>query len=170
MSYPAYASPKLIDLELLKIQRKLEALSWLTVYGRSRKMVDGNIIYPAVYIGHTKYKSLLPDKSNYSFFVVDDPQEYEFNPNMKGTLTIKLNLLVWFNISQVESLDERNTEMVKEELLNILKSSNFEISRIYENADNIFKGFTLKEVESQYMMYPYAGFRFEGTLRIKPTC
>jgi len=176
MNYPIYDSPKLIDLALLDIQTNLLTLSWLTnAYGRSKKLVSGKVIYPAVYKGSGEYKSLFPDKnSSYSFFTIDDPQDYDWRPNVKGLLTVKLSLIFWFDISKIEALDERNTEYLKDEILTLLnkgyKHGSLELTKVYEDADNIFKGYSIKEINSQYMMYPYAGFRFEGTLKVKQSC
>lgn len=175
LNYPIYDSPKLIDLALLDIQNNLLNLSWLTnAYGRAKRLVKGKLIYPAVYKGSGEYKSLFPDNSNYSFFLIDDPQDYDWRSNVKGSLTVKLSLIFWFNISKIEASDERNTESLKDDILSLLnkgyKHGSLEINRIYEDTDNIFKGFTIKEVDSQYMMYPYAGFRFEGTLKVKQGC
>lgn len=177
MNYPIYNNPKLIDLALLDIQTNLLQLSWLkNAYGRAKKMVSGKTIYPAVYKSKGEYQSLFPDHNDeaYSFFMIEDPQDYDWKPNIKGSLSVRLSLIFWFDISKIESLDERNTEYLKDEILNHLnkgyKHGSLEITRIYEDADNIFKGFSLKEVNTQYMMYPYAGFRFEGTLKVKQTC
>jgi hypothetical protein len=41
---------------------------------------------------------------------------------------------------------------------------------VWEKAENIFKGFTLDEIESQFLMQPYCGWRFEGIIEISTEC
>jgi len=175
-NYPVYDSPKLIDLVLLDIQTQLLKMTWLTnAFGRAQKITD-KTTYPAVYKGRGEYFSLLPDHMNtsYSFFMIDDPQTFDWIPNYKGKLEVNFSLIFWFDISKIEPLDERNTEDLKDEILTNLNigyaHGGIEVTRIYEDAQNIFKGFKLSEVKSQYLMYPYAGFRFEGKLKVKQSC
>ena len=44
------------------------------------------------------------------------------------------------------------------------------VTEIMEDAKNIYKEYSLKEVESRYFMQPYAGFRFEGNLLFNESC
>jgi hypothetical protein len=52
----------------------------------------------------------------------------------------------------------------------LLKSGTFTINRVYEKAENIFQGFTLAEVDNQYLMHPYCGWRFVGEIRVEDIC
>ena len=76
----------------------------------------------------------------------------------------------------IETDDERNTESVKQQILSILngqlwiKHGRIRINRIYEKAENIFKGFTLDEIDNQFLMQPYCGWRFEGVLEAFTDC
>ena len=76
---------------------------------------------------------------------------------------------------KVSDDDERNTEAVKEEILLALeditlRKGRFTVTRIYERAENVFAGFTLDEVDNQFMMSPYAGWRFYGEMMITNDC
>jgi len=51
-----------------------------------------------------------------------------------------------------------------------LKSGRLTLSKLYEKADNVFKEFDIKELDSQYFMHPYAGIRIEGALNLKDIC
>jgi hypothetical protein len=44
------------------------------------------------------------------------------------------------------------------------------VSRIYERAENVFRGYTMDEVDNQFLMSPFAGWRFDGLLTIKNDC
>ena len=50
------------------------------------------------------------------------------------------------------------------------QNGRIEINRIYELAENIYRGFSLDEVDNQFLMAPYGGFRFEGIMEVTETC
>ena len=75
----------------------------------------------------------------------------------------------------IEPTDERNKELVKRDILRVLnsmllKSGTFTVNRVYEKAENIFQGFTLAEIDNQYLMHPYCGWRFVGEIRVEDIC
>ena len=37
-------------------------------------------------------------------------------------------------------------------------------------AENVFKGFSTDEIDNQYLMQPYCGFRFAGKIEIEEDC
>ena len=41
---------------------------------------------------------------------------------------------------------------------------------IYELAENVYRGFTLDEIDNQFLMHPFGGFRFEGVLSVNQPC
>jgi hypothetical protein len=94
-------------------------------------------------------------------------------------LKAPFSLVVWFDLRRVEKVmnlpDQRNTERVKEQILSVLetafpKKGSVTIQRIYERAENVFDGFTLDEVQNQFLMSPFAGFRFQGELIVTNDC
>jgi hypothetical protein len=50
------------------------------------------------------------------------------------------------------------------------KKGSFTVQRIYERAENVFDGFTLDEVDNQFLMSPFAGFRFYGEMIVTNDC
>ena len=46
----------------------------------------------------------------------------------------------------------------------------FRIDEIYTRAENVFQGFTTDEVDNQYLMSPFCGFRFHGTMTVMDVC
>ena len=69
----------------------------------------------------------------------------------------------------------RNREQVKADILGVLngmalKHGGFTINRVYELAENIYRGFSLDEVDNQFLMQPYGGIRFEGEIWVTKTC
>ena len=75
----------------------------------------------------------------------------------------------------VENNDARNTEYVKEELLKTirrawLRHGAVNVEKVYQRAENVFEGYSLDEVDIQYLMQPFAGFRLVGELIVDEEC
>lgn len=181
---PLKSYPKLFDIIIQKLQVGLsENLAWLDAsFGRAERLIkdiDGKRYYtPNVYIGNQNYELILPDTykfGNYSFFVMDEPQEVENETPFSVKIVAPFSLIVWLNINECVSGDERNTEYLKEEILMAIKAvhlpkGHVSIEKVYEKAENVFAGFTLDEVKNQFMMAPYYGFRFAGEMEITNDC
>lgn len=181
---PMMRNPKLFDRIIGELQQGLkERLGWLDYsFGRAERLVktiDGRRYYtPNVYIGRGNYENVLPDAvkiGNYSFFVLDEPQEVQHPMQQQVRIRSPFSLVVWVDMRKAESEDERNTEAVKEEILLalndiLLHKGGIVINKIYERAENVFAGFTLDEVDNQFMMSPFAGWRFTGEMWIENDC
>lgn len=178
--------PELLDLIISNIQEGLaDNLGWLDkVFGRAERLVKtdnrGRRIYtPNVYVGGNEYIEVSPDAQigNFAFFWVDDPQEVDWLPKVSVGLKVPFSLIVWLDYRKVfNSPDVRNKEQVKKQVLDVLnggfwlKTGRVTVNRIYELAENIYRGFSLDEIDNQFLMHPFGGFRFEGTLEVTETC
>ena len=184
---PNITSPYLFDKVIKEIQQALKnGLPWLDYsFGRAErlvKVIDGKRIYtPNVYKGNDNYEVLLPDDRLrcFSFFVLSEPQELMNRMQTEIRIKAPFSLIVWVDLRKVEKVmsqpDQRNTEYVKEQILGVLetafpKKGHFSIQRIYQRAENVFDGFTLDEVQNQFLMSPFAGFRFYGELIVTNDC
>lgn len=184
---PIYTTPYLFDKVIGELQDVLKArLPWLTAaYGRAErlvKMVDGKRIYtPNVYRGNDQYEVLLPDdrRGCYSFVVLGEPQELMNMMQMEVRVKTPFSLIVWVDMRRVEKKmglpDQRNTEYVKEAVLSVLETAFLKkgvvtVQRIYQRAENVFEGFSLDEVDNQFLMSPFAGFRFQGEMIATNDC
>ena len=184
---PNITSPYLFDKVIKEIQQALKnGLPWLDYsFGRAErlvKVIDGKRIYtPNVYKGNDNYEVLLPDDRLrcFSFFVLSEPQELMNRMQTELRIKAPFSLIVWVDLRKVEKVmnqpDQRNTEYVKEQILGVLetafpKKGHFSIQRIYQRAENVFDGFTLDEVQNQFLMSPFAGFRFYGELIVTNDC
>ena len=176
--------PALFDRAVTELQDRLAAeLPWLThVFGRAERLVkstEGVRRYtPNVYMGKDEYLLLTPDQGlgNYCFFVLGDGAGVEWNVGESNRVTAPFSLIVWVDMRTLEDKDTRNTERVKSQVLRALngtiriRSGHYVIESIYERAENVFQGFTLDEVDNQFLMSPFAGFRFEGTMMVIQEC
>lgn len=181
---PIVENPQLFDLAFSYIQIGLsEGLGWLDhAFGKAERLVNKienkKYFSPNVYIGSNQYLGLAPDSKigNFSFFWVEDPQLMDWVKNGQGSLTAPFSLIFWFDIRTIENNDNRNKESIKASILRVLnndvfmKSGSFKINRIHELAENIYKGFTLDEIDNQFLMHPFCGFRFEGIITIDEPC
>ena len=160
-----------------------KCLPWLDhAFGVAERLVkeqDGVRRYtPNIYLGGDEYLLLLPDQGlgNFSFFTIDDPEQVDWSVGDTSRLTATFSLIVWLDMRTVEDSDERNTERFKAEVLRALnggiwvRTGSIAVSAIYSRAENVFAGFTIDEVDNQFLMSPYTGFRFEGMMTVKDDC
>lgn len=188
---PIMDNPVMLDKIIGQIQVGLvENLPWLDVaFGRAQrltKQLQGKtIITPNVYCGQwngfpNDYIEVSPDSNigNFSFFEIEDPQTITVSP-WDREITAPFALIVWFDLRKVYGeYDNRNTEYLKAQILRTLngregwhmKTGRIVLNRIYERPENIYRGYTLSEIDNQYLMHPYGGFRFEGELHFEELC
>lgn len=152
---------------------------WLDeAYGRSQKLfkrIDGrDYNYPAVYVESGEYLSMMPDSNlgNYSFFEVHDPQKLSKVYGNSRDITVGFSLIFWYNQSNIQD----SKEQIKSNILRVLekelklREGRVEIKEICENSASIYKGYNINEIDSQHLMYPFAGVRFDGEITIKELC
>lgn len=189
---PVIPNAVMLDRMLGEIQRGLvDNLSWLDVaFGRSQRLQkqinNKTVIFPSVYCGgweghqENDYIEVSPDSKigNFSFFELDDPQTIEANAWARD-IQAPFALIFWFDLRRVyDEANNRNTEYLKAQILNIingkrgwtLTEGRIYIERCYERAENIYRGYSLSEIDNQFLMHPFAGFRFEGTLKYNELC
>lgn len=191
---PIIANPVMIDKVIGNIQIGLvEHLGWLdAAFGRAQRLVKKfpggkEIATPNVYCGGWKgydendYIEVSPDShiGNFSFFIIDDPQELGWERGVQMTQKAPFSLVFWFDLRRVfRSETNRNTEYLKAQILEvlngrtgwILRDGRITINRCWEQAKNIYKGYSLDEVDNQYLMHPFGGFRFDGIMEIDMPC
>lgn len=184
----------MLDAVIGNIQTALvNNLDWLdAAFGRAQRLTKilptgKRIVTPNVYCGgldghgENDYIETSPDSKigNFSFFVVDDPQQLDWEPLAQMTQKAPFALIFWFDLRRVFGTDtNRNTEYLKAQILELLngrtgwllRNGTIRINKCYEQAQNIYRGFSLDEVDNQFLMHPYAGFRFEGELIVDMPC
>ena len=184
---PKHTTPYLFDKVIGELQEDFKnSLTWLDAsFGRAERLVktiDGKRVYtPNVYKGGDQYELLLPDDrlGCFSFFVLHEPQEMLNRMQMEVRIKTPFSLIVWVDMRRVEKKmsmpDERNSEYVKEQVLSVIQrarisTGSVSVTKIYERAENVFEGFTLDEVQNQFLMSPFAGFRFYGEMIVTNDC
>ena len=185
--YPRITTPYLFDKVIRELQQALkDGLPWLeNSFGRVERRVtevnERRLYVPAIYQQDGMYGIMLPDDrlGCYSFFVMHDPQEVLNRMQTEVRIKSPFSLIVWVDMRRVEKKmrmpDERNTEYIKEQVLSVIETASkrkghISINRIYERAENVFDGFSLDEVNNQFLMSPFAGFRFYGEMIVTNDC
>jgi hypothetical protein len=177
-------NPQMFDRVIQDLQQGLaNELPWLDhCFGRCErlvKIVDGRRYYtPNLYIGGGEYIPVSPDKmlGNYSFVMIDEPEQV-ISPNKQAMeMRAPFSLIVWIDLRTTDPRDERNMEEIKAEVLRAInfsswiRSGHVHCDRVYTRAESIFDGFSLDEVDNQFLMAPYCGFRFTGEMMIMDVC
>lgn len=181
---PTIKDPALFDCVVVALQKVLaDNLNWLDhSFGRAERLIKAirghNYYTPNIYISGNEYLDLTPDSGlgNYSFFVFEDPESYDWGDRIQGRWKTKFSIVFWFDLRTVSNdASYRNINQIKADIINILRNSVIDegwitINQVYEKAENIFDGYTLEEVDNQFLMHPYAGLRFEGEMTINQPC
>lgn len=190
---PIIKNAVMLDKIIGEIQAGLvENITWLDVaFGRVQRLTrmvnERRYILPNVYCGGWKghgnndYIEVSPDAKigNFSFFEINDPQIIDAGPWARQ-IKAPFALIVWFDLRKVypDKPANRDTESLKAEVLRVLNGrtgwhlseGRIVINRIFEQAENIYRGYTLSEIDNQFLAHPYAGFRFEGLLEYEEMC
>ena len=193
--------PVLLDKVLQDMQKGLlEKLPWLNyAFGKAYKLVehrtDGNkFIYPAAYNGNGEYISLLPNDNlgNFSWFDIYDPQVITQIVQSFPQYSFSGAIVFWYSLDSIyEDASVLYTEEIKDEIIRVLTTpglitttGKLTISNIYENFENIYKGYSIEKIynnytysgegiqaiDKQFFMYPFAGIRIEFKLITRELC
>lgn len=201
VNIPRKSEPVLLDKVLQDIQDALiSKLTWLDkAFGKAYKLVehgsDGDkFIYPAAYVGHSEYVSLLPNDEfgNFSWFDIYDPQVVTQVVQSTPQFTFSGALVIWYNLNTIFADDDAvYSEEIKDEVIRVLttpglikSTGRITISDICERFENIYKGYSLERVynsnaykgegiqsiDKQYFMHPFAGIRIEFEITTRELC
>lgn len=181
-------NPAGLDAAIQAIQKDLEnKLAWLTVcYGkatRNSKPGEGNktIYYPEVFKndGGQDYINVMPDdqfKTSQAFFKLDGGgTANDWQPRQANSYTYPVSLIFWFNLEAIDPAKKhRFTEDLKQDVLKVLansiSASGYQVKKIYDNVADVWKDYSILNMESRQFRQPYGGFRIEGNLTFTEVC
>lgn len=173
---------RLFDAAVAQIQIRLaKNIGWLdNIFGLTETLIerkDGKSFTSAnVYTRKGRYIQVMPcaELGNFCFFYLRDPQTiWE-----KSASVVKspFSVVFWYKVDEVSSsVATRNREAVKEQIIAVLgeyhlKGVTYTLGNIYEQPQNVFKGYDYDPKENQFLMHPYAGLRIDGELRVNVPC
>lgn len=178
---PELTDPKLLDASLLEIQTVLsERLPWLDfAYGKAQRLVrivnEREEYYPGVYTGGEEHADVRPNDQigNFSFFDVDKNQEIESSDRRSYDIKTKAGLVFWFNYKTIypDDWEARSLDNVRFEVLEVLRTlvvqkSQVKVLGTVEDAASMYPGYRNREVDDQFLMRPFGGFRVNLSLRV----
>lgn len=180
---PTLSDPQFLDYALNELSTYLtDKLTWLDkAYGKIDTQIEGKgrtkSKYPAIYVGSKNnlgYLKLLPDSHIGNFSYV---QVLKHEIADRDVQIYDVALVFWFNFVKVYPTDHKTktVENVKKTIYDLLKNNGFSSFRIrlgefVEGADKIYNGFDHKEIQNQFLMRPYGGFRLNAKIRVGKNC
>lgn len=187
------ANPVGLDIAIVEIQKAIALLPYISAsFGRARihkENVNGSIMtVPKVYQGEKEYYNPLPNGNFVSstFMVTTGPEKCEdYQQFGQNDLERDIAIIFWGDLSQIDnSKDYIFLEEIKEDFLKALKycrcfkSYNSYIDEKYNEVfkefstyiDSMSKDTSNTEIDTQYLMYPYSGFRMNLTLTYTQEC
>jgi hypothetical protein len=145
-------------------------------FGRAYEQTDsnGSRHVPKIYQGKRDYYDPLPHDalSSYSFLMGRGP-EREVD---EACLERDMSAIFWFDLSRVKpSVDDVSIESLRFEVQSLLEQSEYYqgITAFYdERVEDIFLGYITDELlaDNKYLMFPYAGFRFDFLVGYPKPC
>ena len=187
-------SPTGLDRAIQSIQQELAAgLTWLDkAFGRAWefKEIDPatgkEIRVPKCYSGLGEYINVLPNDflKAQSFITARNEETWPAYSRATGNGKSRdLSIIFWFNLKEINpAKDCIFTEELKKEVEKILKANAYlaSINRYYdERVEDVFDGYisqaesgrySVDDTQTQYLMYPYSGFRFDVTVAYNEEC
>lgn len=183
---PLISNPVNIDRPIQELQQAFTALAWLDrSFGRCfdsfHKFNGKTTSYPEVWQGLDKdLLNVLPNDNlkSQSFFKVEEPIEVaEHVPYGYSMMRARVSVIFWFNLKEIDpSIDYRYIELLRGQAQRIITNCTFspdskiEILRIWDKAENVFRGYDLSQKPQELLTHPYGGFRFECELRYREDC
>lgn len=172
------SNPALFDKLIEEVGVALDNnLSFLdNIYGSvervTRKAQNGRTeTLPCWPMKNNDYFLISPDDKNIgnmAFFVLDEPMDVR-----DERYEVRFSLIIWGDMRRIYS--ERNVEAAKEAVLAVLerfkpRNGRLFIERVYDRATSVFQGFSFDETKNMFMMQPFFGLRFTGTMRRNRVC
>ena len=191
------SDPKLFEAVVQQMQVALgDGLTWLDhVFGKAERveqniselrqyyqkhMHDEPFYTPAVYVGGGKYERIVPDKQdwgNYAFFYMERRQDLGDQTRVMPYFRLngEVNLVVWGDSRTIEREDDRNIESIKSEILQVLggmmiKDAVVRWTEVYENSEEVWREYSIREAVGKLTLHPYFAFRFVGEIECYSGC
>lgn len=175
---------RLFDRPIQNLQDALATVTYLDhIFGRAERLVkevNGRRLYtPNIYIGKGDYVSLTPDDydlGNYCFFVREEPEQMGASMGLQSRVHAPFSLIVWVDMRKVSDSDDRNVYQFERDILDAicrpgaLKKGGMKVTNVWHTAEKVFDGFSLDEVDNQYLMSPFCGIRIGLELWIDEDC
>lgn len=190
---PIIPNPIGLDAAVAELQQSVAGLEYIEkAFGRAfihkEKRAGKIVTLPKVYQGEGEYYNPLPNgnfKGSVFFIAEGSEQCEEYNQFEQNVFTRKVGLIFWGNLKEIDpAKDYIFLEEIKMDILEAIKYckcfKSYD-SYVDERYNEVFKEFSSyisnmstdnakEEINTQYLMYPYAGFRMSLTLTYNQPC
>lgn len=190
---PIIPNPIGFDAAIADLQQCIAAIPYITKsFGRAyifkESRAGKQVTLPKVYQGGGEYHNPLPNgELTASSFIlpISDEQCDDFQQHADNTFTRRVAIIFWGNLKQIDpDKDYVFLEEIKMDFLDALqdcKSFKSYESYVDDRYSEIFREFSSymtnrsndtdsDEINTQYLMYPYGGFRMSITLTYNQPC
>jgi hypothetical protein len=187
---PTKDSPQLLDLLLDEMATKLgNSLSWLNnTFGKAERIIKKDFLQrpeyqPAIYTGGRKnqdYVLLFPDShlGNFCWFDVPGTQDLLIEDRRQwNRVRTTAGLIIWYNITKVYPANHttRTIENVKADVLRAVQTATYtngsaRALSFLERIEDIYRGYSTKEIDRQFMTRPYNAFRLDLEITVRENC
>lgn len=151
---------------------------WMTVFHRAypfrefRSEESKTHTIPKVWVGINEYMNVLPNDfliGQAFFFVTDDEKQIEVDLQFGSTFRTEVSLIIWVNTDNVPGHTTGPSIAKLKKEINDLLVEHISVVKIEsmtdQDAEQVFDGFTIQDVDTQYLMLPYSGLRINMVLQ-----
>lgn len=183
--------PAGIDIVVKSLQILYEEFSWLeksfaraVIRSEKRKSQTGadfDYIFPGMFsrVGDDVHDYLnmmeLDNYDAYSFFLALDPEEsISYEEEIQNQYRRRLDNIIWLNLEKVDNTKDYDyLEEIKHDVKNKIENNRFgtvDIVSIEDEPEAIFREFSLETTDTQFLYYPYRGFRIQMNVTYDEQC
>ena len=168
-----------LDLVIHNLQSLLaDKFDWMTVFHRAYPFREywseerKTHTVPKVWVGANEYMNVLPNDfliGQAFFYVTDDEKQMESDLQFGSTFRTEVSLIIWVNTASMPGHTTGPSIAKLKKEINEILNDHISVSKIEsmtdQDAESVFNGFTIEDVDTQYLMLPYAGLRVNMVLQ-----
>lgn len=151
---------------------------WMAVFHRAYPFLEWNVAntkglkVPKVWSGGNEYMNILPNDflvGQAFFFVTEEEKLTETHRQFGSEFNTEVSLIVWVNTSAIPGQTTGpSIAWLKKGIVDLLSYSETVLkveAMTDQDAGSVFDGWSIDDVDTQYLMLPYAGLRVNMVLR-----
>ncbi len=180
---PTIISPVNADVYINNLQLAFAGLSWVEYsFGRTTRHTEDikGVLktYPKAYQSGITYQNVMPNNNlgkGYSFIEVPRA-DMDFNKGHQNTWEYDISMVFYFNYKKVDSTKGYpfGEELLQDVMVILQTDVSLKCEVIPNNVtfvvEEIFEGYSLDIIQTQYLMYPWGGFKIDATMKFIGDC
>ena len=177
---PTINNPKGINAVIETLTKNIAANTPLidNDYGQAvavyKKLNDREYRIPAIPKENT-YIEMFPEggKDNILFAIAHDPCETLHQSYENALKQQAISVIVWIDQNKYGTYAHSVTDDIIEEITETIRKHGgirARIQNIYKEPQNVYQGFDYSLIQTQFLMYPYTGFRINYQVTFNESC